>query len=311
MTSGQYYNKSENKRFNLRDKPLILFWNVENMFDYLDDVENVWDDDFTPMGQRYWNSYKFYKKCRDIGKIILAIGDRYGGVPDVIGLAEVENSFVLRAIINTDVLKKLGYSYVHFESIDRRGIDVALLYRKKNINILKTDSYDILNMATRNILYVKFSFNKDVYNVLVNHHPSKYGGEKESIIKRTFVLNRMNGIVDSLMRCGESNIVAMGDFNEEANNEIFVDVEQRLNNMGRSLLNKDLGTIRYKGRWNLIDNFFLSKGLASNLQMEIVWLPFLLEEDKTYGGVKIRRTYIQTLYQGGISDHLPIVLGTF
>lgn len=285
-----------------------MFWNVENFFDYFDDEENSWDDDFTPMGARHWNSYKFYKKCRDVGKVILAVGDGYGLLPDVVGLAEVENSFVLRSIINTDILKKLGYGYVHYNSKDRRGIDVALLYRKSTVEILSSTSYNIGDMATRNILCVAFSKQGLVYNVLVNHHPSKYGGEKVSIIKRKQAIDRMVGIVDSLEQASCERIVAVGDYNEVADDEIYIDVEHHLKNMGKDEKFNNRGTIKYKGKWDLIDNFFVSHRLSSVSQMEIPNLSFLMEADRGYGGDKVRRTYLQTIYKGGISDHLPVVL---
>ncbi len=288
--------------------PLIMFWNLENLFDYFDDAENEADNTFLPEGERHWSAYKFYRKCNMIAKSILWISDKYSQMPDVIGLCEIENSFVLRAILRTDALKKHDYDLVHFESSDHRGIDVGLLYRKSKFKLKRAKSYEIKDFSTRNILYVSLlSQENEEYHFLVNHHPSKYGGEKESIPKRREVLDKMNAVVDSLIGVGASRIVSMGDFNEFATNDIFLDTQKRLFNKGEDLQRRGKGSIKYKGRWDMIDNFFVSK-VFEDYGMEVVSLPFAVERDSQYSGEKPKRTYVHTIYKGGISDHLPIII---
>ena len=118
------------------DRLLVMFWNLENMFDYRNSGTVESDAEFSSFGQRRWTKRRFYTKCNAIAKSILWIADREGRLPDVIGVAEVENAFVVRSIIGSAALKKYGYRMVHFDSPDRRGIDVALLYREDVFEML-------------------------------------------------------------------------------------------------------------------------------------------------------------------------------
>ena len=112
------------------DSLLVMFWNIENMFDYRDSGTGESDTEFSSFGQRRWTKGRFYTKCNAIAKTVLWIADRKGRLPDVIGLAEVENAFVVRSIVGATALRKYGYRTVHFDSPDHRGIDVALVYRE-------------------------------------------------------------------------------------------------------------------------------------------------------------------------------------
>ena len=119
-----------------KDSLLVMFWNVENFFDWTDQGEGESDKEFSSYGNRYWTKARFYAKCDNISKAIMWIGDRYGRVPDIIGLAEIENRGVLTKLLNHTLLRKYDYSIVHKESSDRRGIDVALLYRRSSMSLI-------------------------------------------------------------------------------------------------------------------------------------------------------------------------------
>ena len=117
---------------------LTMFWNLENFFDYKDGGTGESDHDFSPEGSRRWTSTRFYTKCSAISKSVFWAGDRFGAMPDVIGVAEVENREVLQRLIWSTGLRKTGYSIVHYDSEDRRGIDVALLWRGERLEMVSS-----------------------------------------------------------------------------------------------------------------------------------------------------------------------------
>ncbi len=253
----------------------IMFWNVENFFDYR-----------SASAPKYWTKGRFYAKCDGIAKTVMSSADRYGGMPDIVGLAEIENSFVLKSLISSTLLRKLGYTIVHYESPDHRGIDCALLYRRSRLHLAEsfpvhiTDSSGI-TMATRDILVARF----DSLTVMVNHHPSKIGGKAE---RRQAAFSRMEATADSLMDAGTARIVSIGDFNDDL-----------WHTNGH-------GTIKYNGEWEKIDGHFIYGNVT--VSEDVFDYPPLMTADKAFGGQKPRRTFVGPRYEGGLSDHLPIVL---
>ena len=290
-----------------RDSLLGMFWNVENFFDWTDQGAGESDREFSSYGERHWNRKRFYAKCDALAKSIMWIGDRYGGIPDVIGLAEVENKGVLNKLLSYTVLRKYDYEVIHFDSQDRRGIDVALMYRRSvlaplSVTVKKSEISD-----TRDILHVSMQNKQgNQTDFIVNHHPSKFGGEKESQARRLEVMNSLRKLCDSLTLAG-CNIVAMGDFNDTPDSGQFSAIADILENKGMTLHEKGEGTIRYKGKWELID-FFLTSPCTVTSEMEIVRIPFLMTYDTRYPGDKPLRTYTGPRYIGGVSDHCPITI---
>lgn len=265
----------------------VMFWNVENYFDPFDDpLKN--DDDFTPEGVKHWTWRRFERKRDGIAKTIISTADGFGALPVIVGLAEVENKMVLRQLVDKSPLEGFGYGFIHRESPDRRGIDVALLYRKAAFKVFKVDSLRVKSFPTRDILYVKGMLaSGDTLHAIVVHLPSKLGGEKASGGRRDEALAVLDSCLDSIRTVRpEAKIIVMGDFNDGP--ESWKE-----------------GTIKFQGVWEAIDRF-----MVYNLNVsEAVYRPyFLLEEDKTYMGMKPRRTFIGPRYNGGLSDHLPIVL---
>jgi len=291
-----------------------LFWNLENFFDYRDDGLSDSDREFSSFGAKRWTKKRFYAKCRLIAKALLWIGDSLDGeMPDWIGVAEVENAFVLRRLLQGDALKKLHYRIVHFESPDPRGIDVALLYRSDRWRCLSAKPCHVMLgdslLRTRDILQVRLTRGNDTLDVLVNHHPSKFGGAVVSGPRREAAVRTLRQLADSLSTCGPGRILAFGDFNDTPQNPIYRDLlSQRLINLSDSLERKGRGTIRYQGKWELIDQAFVSASLSGRAQMEIIEVPFLMTRDGTHPGDKPLRTYEGPRYKGGVSDHCPIVV---
>ena len=295
-----------------RDSLLVMFWNVENFFDYLDQGTGESDRDFSSYGDRHWTKSRFYEKCDKIAKSIFWIGEKRGRMPDLIGLAEVENRGVLTRMLNYTLLRKYDYEVIHQESGDRRGIDVALLYRKSSVRLVsesfKTPVCQGERLATRDILHAEMQLSEGRYiHFIVNHHPSKYGGAKESEHKRTVVMGSLKELCDSLAGVGNGGMVVMGDFNDTPDGRQFDIVGDIVENKGLPLHEKKSGTIRYKGKWELIDFFLTSPG-ARTSEMEVVKIPFLMTYDRRYPGEKPLRTYSGPRYIGGVSDHCPVVL---
>lgn len=300
-----------------QDSLLVMFWNVENFFDYIDDGTGKSDKEFSSYGSRRWTRRKFQKKCDDIAKSVFWIRERYGRIPDVIGLAEVENRGVLWKLLNNTLLRKCGYRIVHYQSGDRRGIDVALLYRESSFRKVShstvTPSLDGEKIVTRDMLQVLLEDDMgQKYNLIVNHHPSKYGGSEASEGRRNAAMMALKEMCDSLSAADSGvPVIAMGDFNDTPDGEQFEILNGVLVNMSDSLFQAGRGTIRYQGKWELIDMFLVSSDLLDNARMDIVELPFLMTYERKYPGMKPLRTYSGPRYVGGVSDHCPIVLCLF
>ena len=300
-----------------QDSLLVMFWNVENFFDYIDDGTGESDKEFSSYGSRRWTKRKFQKKCDDIAKSVFWTGERYGRIPDVIGLAEVENRGVLWKLLNNTLLRKCGYRIVHYESGDRRGIDVALLYRESSFRILSqsavTPSMDGEKIVTRDMLQVLLEDDMgQKYNLIVNHHPSKYGGSEASEGRRNAAMMALKEMCDSLSAADSGvPVIAMGDFNDTPDGEQFEILNGVLVNKSENLFQAGRGTIRYQGKWDLIDMFLVSSWMADNSSMDIVEIPFLMTYERKYPGMKPLRTFSGPRYVGGVSDHCPIVLCLF
>lgn len=306
------------------DTTAVLFWNVENFFDYIDGGGGESDAEFCWSGVRRWTRKRFNIKCNAVAKAIFWTADRYGSMPGIIGLAEVENSFVLRNLLRNTSLRKKDYAYVHYDSPDHRGIDVALLYDKTLFELVDSKPCHVMEpgpegglpavMSTRDILLVRLKHIRSGKTVFaaVNHHPSKYGGE-ESSPRRIAALDRLRSVSDSVRRlCPEAVFMAMGDFNDTPDNEAFKtltsqeDHMEPLVNMMDKAYDRGEGTIRYNGKWEMIDMFFVPESLRA--RVEILKIPFLMEWDNVHAGYKPRRTYSGPRWCGGVSDHCPVTL---
>ena len=295
------------------DSLRVMFWNLENFFDYKNDSLSTSDQEFSARGDRRWTRKRFQTKCNTIAKGILWAGSQEGGLPDAIGLAEVENAFALRRLLQNTALRKLDYQIVHYESPDPRGIDVALLYRRSRLKLLDARPCHLFGpdsaiMATRDILLARFlRADGQEIALLVNHHPSKYGGLLESEPRRRVAVERLRFLADSLKALGVQDLVAMGDFNDTPANPVYELLEPTLHNLATPLHQKGEGTIKYDGAWELIDLFFVSERLRDSA-MKILRIPFLMTKDGSHAGTKPLRTYSGPRYLGGVSDHCPIWL---
>lgn len=325
ISSGFGQGKNEN-RFR------IISYNVENLYDSFNDSLTS-DEEFLPNGIRGWTYGRMMDKIRSLSKVIIAAGE--GDLPDIIGLYEVENYFVLNKLLKETPLVDFDYRIVHHDSPDPRGIDVAMLYRKDRFKVLKNYPVRIRFAAdtlsrTRDILYVKgvVLSSSDTLHLFVNHWPSKYGGELETVNKRNAVALTLKNITDSLLAANSSaNIIAMGDFNETANEEAVektlgacmdtvVNNRYKLYNMTATIDYKNKGTIKFREQWQCIDHIIVSQKLLKNTNhihiipksFRIFDAPFLLQKDEVWFGLKPFRTFYGAKYQAGFSDHLPVII---
>lgn len=298
-----------------KDSLLVMFWNMENFFDYRDGGEGESDNEFSSIGLRHWTKKRFYAKCNAVAKSLYWISDKYGDFPDVIGLAEIENSNVLYRLLKDTALKKTDYAFIHYDGSDRRGIDVALLYRKSVLEPVSVTRRVPLytngdTVITRDILHVEMKITDSDRKVhfIVNHHPSKYGGTKESHPKRIAAMNTLKALSDSLLTLRNGSIIAMGDFNDTPDSEIFDIIKDTLDNKASDLADRGQGTIRYEGKWDMIDMFLVDYQSSANAEMKVENIPFLMVRDTRHPGMKPFRTYSGPGYIGGVSDHCPILL---
>jgi len=318
------FSQEEDNNFSL------LFYNVENFFDIQDDSLTQ-DDEFTPQSERHWSYKRFTSKLNNTSKVILsATGWK---VPSIVAMVEVENRYVLEQLRNNTSLSTLPYKIIHKESPDFRGIDVALLYNSEEFYPLKYEYYPLMKgngqiLNTREILYVAGLLGgKDILHIFVNHWPSRYSGFMETRELRNTAARLLRSKVDQILsENANAKLVIVGDFNDEPENESinkYLNAQEIENEVYPSQLynlsagwKQGAGTIKYQGEWFTFDQIIVSGALLNSKQglsvnpgdASICNLSFLLEEDKTFGGMKPFRTYSGLKYTGGFSDHLPVLL---
>lgn len=312
-----------NERFRL------AFYNVENLFDYFDDSLTV-DEEFLPRGENYWGKTRYQDKQQKLAKTIIAMGG--WEAPELIGLCEVENRYVLNTLTQFTALKAAGYEIIHQDSRDVRGIDVAAIYRPEKFELLDYYYYQLnfpfdTTSRTRDILHVIGKLpNQDTLHFIVNHWPSKFGGEFETQPKRFFAAEFVRNKFDSIMQVQpNAKVIITGDFNDEPEEEsltLGLKVKKELNEVGPlDLFNLMFpirflaGTHSFENQWGILDQFVVSGNLLNsknntfirNSTAQIFDMKFLITEGAT-GATRPFRTYQGPQYLGGYSDHLPIIM---
>ena len=291
----------------------VVFWNVENYFDTRDEAGRI-DEDFTPSGSYHWNRKRYLAKRNFIAKALIATSDSLGAMPAVICLAEVENRRVLQDLSENTPLARTGYRIVHRDSPDARGIDVAVLYDPSRIILESAEFLTAEGFSTREILWCRLlpadDSTANTLHLFVNHWPSKRGGAASSDSRRIAVSSLLRGQLDSLQAAEpDSRILLVGDFNDTPDSEVLTALcdSCHLVNLSLPLWKQGKGTIRYNGKWELIDQALASRTLAGDgVRFGIFSPDFLREYDKSYLGYKPRRTFVGPRYNGGVSDHFPI-----
>ncbi|PKB16809.1 endonuclease [Flavobacterium sp. 5] len=331
----------------------VAFYNFENCYDTINDpITN--DEEWTPTGTQHWNSKKYYQKLENLARVLSEIGSSENpNAPTFIGGAEIENRSVLEDLIKQPKLIDKDYGIIHFDSPDKRGIDVALLYQKKQFQptsfaniplyvyrepqtikeIIKTEAPEILEtddvievstknyrVYTRDQLLVTGFLNGEEIHILVNHWPSRAGGEKKSSPFREAAGTLNRKIIDSLQRINpNAKIITMGDLNDSPFNNSVKKVLgakgkiQDVNLFGiynpfEEMANKGLGTIAFRDSWDIFDQVMVSESLLQKdyttfeyWKAGIYNKPFLIQKSGKYKGYPLRHS----LTEIGFSDHFP------
>lgn len=304
----------------------IMTYNVENLFDTQhDSLKN--DYEYLPQSEREWTKERYYKKVNQVMRTIVSTGEE-DNWPMLVGLCEIENDYVLRTMTQGSRYKKLGYEYVHYESPDTRGIDVALLYRSDMFTPLISRPIGIKlpdEKATRDVLYVCGTLsNGTILHVIETHLPSRRGGAQATEKNRTTVAKKIKMITDSIFALDiDAAIVIMGDMNDNPDDKAMHETLEVMPTGGSNYESGKLynltwdgfpieeaqnGSYYHSGVWDQLDQIIVSGALLNgrlNIKVEPkaeVFSPWWLKDNK--GTPK--RTYIGNIYQGGTSDHFPV-----
>lgn len=305
---------------------MLAFYNQENLFDTIDDPRKN-DNEFLPTAKKEWNTEKYRNKLNNMARVIASLNNGKG--PDVLGMCEVENEAVLQDLTQTEALKAMNYGIVHFESPDERSIDNAVLYRKDIFTLTASAPYritftDFPNSKTRDIVMAKLTDNKkQSLIVLVNHFPSRLGGQQESEPKRITAALLLKHIIDSVAKADpKTPVFAIGDFNDEPTDRSLDSVLQAKDNTKSGLYNamyslklKGEGTHMYQKHWTMLDQIIMTNNAVSctspfcyvSNSATIYKQDWMLETDEKYKGAPLR-TFAGNKYLNGYSDHLPVYI---
>lgn len=302
----------------------IAFYNIENLFDIENDPLTN-DDDFLPTSAKRWTIKRYQNKLMKLGTVISKIGDEETeGAPAIIGLAEVENQKVLMDLVRSKDLIDEDYSFVHYDSMDERGIDVALLYKRDVFSVKNSETFSVyleneigLQDYTRDILLVQGQLHNEPINIIVNHWSSRREGEKETEFKRLASANKVNAIIKRLKdEDNNAKIIVMGDFNDNPDDGSMslLENESNLYNPFKTVWSREKGSLNHNFNWNLFDqilfstNFFDIKNTNLNFSRADVFnTKFLTQYHGKYKGQPFR-TYVGKKYKGGYSDHFPVYI---
>jgi len=313
----------------------IAFYNLENLFDTEDDPI-TYDDDRTPDGKDHWTEEIYKDKLKNMAKVISEIGaDVTKNTPALLGVAEIENRKVLEDLVNESALLPKDYGIVQFDSPDRRGIDVALLYQKSLFRPVSSSAHELLlynnndpekRIYTRDQLLVSGYLNGDLIHVIVNHWPSRSGGEARSRHKREKAAELNKKIIDSLFDIDPyAKIITMGDLNDDPDNTSVKKIlaaksekeDVKLKGLYNPMYNmskKGIGSLAYRDSWNLFDQIIVSKGLLGKDYTSYTYYKagvynknYLANPRGRYKGYPYR-SFANGAYTGGYSDHFPVYI---
>ncbi|MCX2718317.1 endonuclease/exonuclease/phosphatase family protein [Lentiprolixibacter aurantiacus] len=330
FTAASVAQQESKPRYRVRT---IAFYNLENLFDISND-SLTFDDDRTPGGKYRWTAKRYRRKIGNLATAISLIGQgTRGSGPDIIGLCELENEQVIRDLFSHEKLKTEGYQWIHYDSPDERGIDVALAYRKSSFTPFSHKSQRLLledkegyRDYTRDLLVVGGMFEDDELFILVNHWPSRSGGESRSQPFREAAARLNKRVMDSIRRFSPNGrIVIMGDFNDNPMNSSIMHLlkskgrhsnlkEEELFNPMEQLYKKGLGSLGYRDQWHLFDQIILTSNMAQPQSGNyFFWKagifnpPFMVTSEGPFRRYP-KRTYVSGIYQDGYSDHFPVYI---
>ncbi len=307
----------------------IGFYNLENLYDTVDDTL-INDEEFLPNGARAWTQQRYIEKVANMAKVISQIGtEKAPAGLSVLGVAEIENRKVLQDVANDPLLKSRHYKIIQFNSPDKRGVDVGMFYNPTHFTPIAAVPIPLINLDngerlfTRDILYVKGLLDDDTLHIMVNHWPSRSGGEARTAPYRNNAAKLCRRVMDSIMvLTPEAKIIIMGDLNDDPTSESMkaylrcVDNIKDVNTTGvfnpfEDMYRRGVGSNAYQDTWSLFDQIVISKGLApkdpkgfSYAGANVFNKQFLIQSAGQYKGYPFR-TFSGDSYQSGYSDHFP------
>lgn len=310
---------------------VVGFYNVENLFDTVDSPDTN-DEEYLPDGSKGWTEERYRAKLENMARVIAEIGTEiHPSGAQVLGLCEVENRQVLEDLIQTGPLAERKYGIVHYDSPDRRGVDVGLIYQKDRFQVFNSKSYTLTlpdrdDFFTRDQLLVSGTLDGDTVHFIVAHWPSRRGGQKRSTPLRMAAGQLGRSIVDSIQTENpNAAIFYMGDLNDDP---VDPSVRRGLRSSGKAeksingilfnpmeeLFNKGIGTLAYRDNWNLFDQVLVSQGGLSPSRNSYRYFgakvfnkPYLRQKEGNFAGYPFR-THVGDSYKGGFSDHFPVYL---
>lgn len=307
----------------------VGFYNLENLYDTIDQPDND-DAEFLPTAPKRWNSERYHLKMEHMARVLGEVAtDVHPDGLACVGVSEVENANVLNDLVKTGKLGERGFKYIHHDGPDRRGVDVAFLYNPKYFTPLHDRTYRLWDPAdttwrTRDALVVTGILDGDTMSFIVNHWPSRRGGEKRSQVKRFLAAKLGRHIEDSLLATHpNARTCYMGDLNDDP---VDPSIKEFLRTTGdkskaadgllfnpmEDLYKKGIGTLAWNDAWNLFDQIIISPALCqppsshySFYGVRVYNEPYLRQSDGSFKGYGFR-TYVGDQFLGGYSDHFAV-----
>lgn len=305
----------------------VAFYNVENLYDP-NGTDELRDESFSPTGTKMWTQEKYIKKLNNLAYTINKLGSNYVTRAAIVGVAEVGNRKVLEDLVKTGDLAGSGYKIVHYDSPDKRGVDVGLLYDPEVFTVTSSHPYpytlsDNPDFKTRDQLLVSGILAGEAFHVIVNHWPSRYG-EKSSEL-REYAASISKHIADSIYRADKNaKIVIMGDMNDDPTDKscrLVLDAKKYqkdvkaggLFNTMWEMFDNGIGSLCYRGKWNLFDQIIISESLVNDKSLLRFWkaevfnADYLIQKDGNFKGYPLR-TFSGNTFLNGYSDHFPTLI---
>lgn len=306
----------------------IASYNLENLFDTINDPEKN-DEEYLPSGAKEWTDERLETKMYNLSRVIRAMNNLNG--PDILGVQEVENKAVLQQMLDKNFCDK-NYKIAYANAPDKRGIDNGLIYNADKFELKETFPIEVIlddKYPTRLILYVQLNLinNNNLLHLFVNHWPSRRGGQGESEHNRLRASETLRNKLDEIFQLNDfANIVILGDFNDEPNNNSITSIAdsnkypcsdgfeatEQFYNLAIEKYNAGLGTYLYKGDWNMLDQIIISRSMVLKggfeyncFSFELIKPNFIIQQDGNYKGASLP-TYGGRKYFGGFSDHFAV-----
>jgi hypothetical protein len=318
--------QKEEKKYKIAS---IGFYNLENLFDTVDDTL-INDEEFLPTGARAWTDERYQEKLTNMAFVISQIGiqDAKAGL-SVLGVSEIENKKVLEDLVVQPSIKDRNYQIIHYDSPDGRGVDVGLLYNPKHFTPISSRPIPLLifndgyRRFTRDVLYVKGLLDADTIHVMVNHWPSRSGGEAKTAPSRNSGAKLCRAVIDSVLNIvPDAKMFVMGDLNDDPTDASLKSYLRAVGNIKdvhktgmfnpyEEMYKRGQGSNAYRDSWSLFDQIVISKGVADKstkgfyyFKANVFNKEFLVQPTGQYKGYPFR-TFSGDTYQSGYSDHFP------